>query len=506
MSNNTNMASVTQSSSKNPPILTAGKISPTIAHAWENACLQYFKHNDTANDKKVSKVTGGFQDPIVSDWYYNDADTFDAMSFFHAHFLLKGWDSALLTQLLRSRQCDDEPFKDWVLSIEKLNTVLCGTPSCLDDAHLHIQIAACICEDLRFACEDEDIKVIVPFKDWKDKVSQIDTIRMCERARILRITGTSNRPKSAIATPIAKASSNAKGPRLPSLTDGELKLLRDNEGCFKCRKFFVPKEQRRRDKCTNDFPDATTYRMLTQADIDIAKRNKENNRPRAAIAAVTDDADDVVYNVSAINLNTKLLAATTGILGTGSASESECVSSSLAPFTVNHIPWSGIILGTTADSALIPMLIDSGSPAVLIRLELVTHLGLRRRKLHQAFSLGDVWGTESKESVEWVKLCVTTEDSSWTSRTCRAIVVPNCCYPVIVGRPFLKLNRLVVDHELDTIVDKSSGRDICKPAAPPVPPTQRQLENSRNAQPTVNYTAKRVQPQFSRLYKPSKTS
>ncbi|GBE85803.1 Transposon Tf2-1 polyprotein [Sparassis crispa] len=480
MSNNTNMASVTQSSSKNPPILTAGKITPAVAHAWENACLQYFKHNDMANEKKVSKVTGGFQDPIVSDWYYNDADTFDAMSFkdflilFRARFLPKGWDSAVLTQLLRSRQWEDESFEDWVLSIEKLNTVLRGTLSHLDDTRLRVQIATSICEDLRFACEDED--TIASFKDWKDKVLQVDTVCMHERAHILRITGAINKPKSATTAPTNRGTSNTKSPRLPGLTDGELKLLRDNDGCFKCRKFFIPKEQRGRDKCTNDFPDAAMYCTLTQADVDAAKHNKENTRPRTAVAAVTKIPDDTVYSVGAVNLESEPLAATTEILGTGSASESEYVPSPLTPFTVQHIPWSSIIHGTSSDSVLLPMLIDSGSPAVLIGSELVTRLGLHHRKLPQAFPLGDVWGTESKDSLEWVKLHVSTEDASWTSRTCRAIVVLNCCYPVIVGRPFLKSNRLIVDHELDTVVDKSFGRDICKPAPPPHLPIQRQLD------------------------------
>ncbi|GBE82204.1 hypothetical protein SCP_0405870 [Sparassis crispa] len=59
-------ATVPQSSAKHPPILTLGKITPAIAHTWENACLQYFKHNDVTNDKKVAKVMGGFQDAIIS--------------------------------------------------------------------------------------------------------------------------------------------------------------------------------------------------------------------------------------------------------------------------------------------------------------------------------------------------------------------------------------------------------------------------------------------------------
>ncbi|GBE85257.1 hypothetical protein SCP_0704440 [Sparassis crispa] len=180
------VATIIQSSAKHPPILTASKITPAVAHMWENACLQYFKHNDVTNDKKVAKVTGSFQDAIISDWYYNDSDTFDTIMWkdflaaFHSHFLPKGWDSAVLMQLLCARQKEDESFEDWVLSIEKLNTTLHDMISCLDDACLHAQISANICEDLRFTCNEDEVKTIASFKDWKDKLTQLDTVHMRE--------------------------------------------------------------------------------------------------------------------------------------------------------------------------------------------------------------------------------------------------------------------------------------------------------------------------------------
>ncbi|GBE78908.1 hypothetical protein SCP_0201050 [Sparassis crispa] len=472
-----NIATVAQSSSKHPPVLTSGKITPAVAHAWENTCLQYFKQNDTPADKRVAKVTSGFQDTIVSDWYYNDSDTFDALPWkdflatFRSRFLPKGWESTILTQLLRSRQKDDEPFEDWVLSLEKMNTILRGSTSHLDDTHLHAQIAASICEDLRFASDDDDVCNIISFKDWKDKLAQMDTICLRERARILHITGASARSKP-LGLPIKAMSGKSNTARLPSLTDSELKLLRDNDGCFKCRKFFIDKKLRGKQNCPESFPDPTTYCTLMQADVDKVKRGvgKENIKPHLTVSVVVDGSDDAVYSISAIYLNAPPLAATSGILGTGSDSDNEYVSPALAPFTVPHIPWSTIVHGPSSDSQPLPMLINSGSPAVLIRLELISHLGLRRRKLPQPFPLGDVWGTESKDSAEWVKLRVSLPDSSWSSIVCRAIVVQSCCYPVIVGRPFLKSNHLVVDHSCNMVIDKRSRHDICATLMPP-PPT-----------------------------------
>ncbi|GBE79178.1 Transposon Tf2-1 polyprotein [Sparassis crispa] len=211
------------------------------------------------------------------------------------------------------------------------------------------------------------------------------------------------------------------------------------------------------------------------ADVESARRakGKENAKPRANVAAVSESVDDITFNVGTINVNSTLLTATTGILGTGSDSEPEYIQPPLAPFTVAHIPWSGIVHGPRLDSDPLPMLIDSSSPAVLIRSELISCLGLRHCKLPQPFLLGDVWGMESKDSVEWVKLRVSSPDLSWSSVTCRAIIVSLCCYPIIAGRPFLKTNRLIVDHKCDSITDKSTGHDICKlaPLAVSPPPS-----------------------------------
>ncbi|GBE82205.1 hypothetical protein SCP_0405880 [Sparassis crispa] len=138
----------------------------------------------------------------------------DFLSTFHAHFLPKGWDSAVLTQLLRACQKEDENFEDWILSVEKLNTTLHGTTSRLDDARLRAQISANVCEDLRFACDDDDIKNIISFKDWKDKLSQLNTVRLRKCMRILCITGASNRGKPPLSTMTKGGISRPKGPKL----------------------------------------------------------------------------------------------------------------------------------------------------------------------------------------------------------------------------------------------------------------------------------------------------
>src|SRR5882762_3206432 len=64
---------------------------------------------------------------------------------------------------------------------------------------------------------------------------------------------------------------------------------------------------------------------------------------------------------------------------------------------------------------------------------------------------------------EWVPLTIVSFDQAWTSHTCRAILAPNLCVPVLLGNPFLAMNSIVIDHELRTCIDKKSGYDLLNP-------------------------------------------
>jgi hypothetical protein len=55
--------------------------------------------------------------------------------------------------------------------------------------------------------------------------------------------------------------------KLPRLTDAERSLLFDNEGCLKCRRFFV---KHHAADCPSDFLVTTTYKTLTIEDVNVA--------------------------------------------------------------------------------------------------------------------------------------------------------------------------------------------------------------------------------------------
>jgi len=149
----------------------------------------------------------------------------------------------------------------------------------------------------------------------------------------------------------------------------------------------------------------------------------------------------------------------------GDGSDSEYV---LAPFYTPHFFLDCAIGGSAASSIIsIRALIDHGSDAVLIEPSLANRLGLKRQKLpipkHVEMAVGTGKSKESFMFDEWVPLSIVSSDQSWTSRTCRAILAPNLCVPLLLGGPFLASNQLVIDHESRTCIDKKSGYDLFNP-------------------------------------------
>ncbi len=87
-------------------------------------------------------------------------------------------------------------------------------------------------------------------------------------------------------------------------------------------------------------------------------------------------------------------------------------------------------------------------------------------QLHTPFNYKAAFGSEIRSSREWVKLCLSNGDLSWSSLAVRAVVVPNLCSPVILGLPFFNRNALLVDPELSTVIEKLGGRNVIAPGEP----------------------------------------
>lgn len=363
-----------------------------------------------------------------------------------------------------------------------MNVVLLGMRLYLQGRTLIDRITTNVCEDLRNAILAKTaLNDIEDFVTWRETVAVMDEKRLAERKKFLKLIAATrpsnnlNRQNSA-----SKAATSSTNTRLPKLTEDEKNLLAKHDGCYKCRCFYAG---HRALQCPNNFPDAKLYRPLSENDALVAGKKAKQVAPRA-IAAITESSEIAPNAVVAVHAYTpgSPPAMTLGILGFGLDSKDElCILPSLF---VPHLIWDAILHNSDGPTWPCPikMLIDGGAPTVLIREDIVSAFELRRRKLHESEPLGNAWGTENKEAMEWIKLRVLTPCNTWSSITVRALVVPSLCVPVLLGHSFLKPNRLSEDHENDCLIYNPTGTDLLhlpKPAPPPpklTPKERRQLK------------------------------
>ena len=75
---------------------------------------------------------------------------------------------------------------------------------------------------------------------------------------------------------------------------------------------------------------------------------------------------------------------------------------------------------------------------------------------------------------EWIKLRLYNPSGLWTSKTVHAVIAPSLCVPVLLGLPFLAHNKIVIDHDTRTVIDKTCGFDLLNPTPPPAPKPPKQ--------------------------------
>lgn len=197
--------------------------------------------------------------------------------------------------------------------------------------------------------------------------------------------------------------------RLPSLTDNECVLLRENDGCFKCREPFAGHTL---SSCSKGFPDGASYKTLTATAV-AAKKNKKN-----VVAAVDIEEES----------DTVAVVMPSAVLGDGTDSDDECV----APLQTPHLRWDCLVDGPNVSSPVkVSALIDHGSSLVLIGEDLAKNLGLCCHQLTKPLPVSLAFAKDKKQFLlsEYVKLSCTSMDLRYRSRTVQAIVAPNLCTP-----------------------------------------------------------------------------
>lgn len=432
----------------------------------------------------VKYVTDGLEQPILKQWYRADKTRINAMGLpsflkeIQNQVLDFDWDVKLLDSIQLSQQ-GKRPFWDWAISLQDSNATLsnAGSTHALPEAGLRQHIISHMSTRLRDSIRSEPPlanSLSVWMKEVKareeklvkdeDEVRRIVSEQRAERthrkaaATPALLSRISNLPLAQRLTSAPSAGTGYTVASVPKLTEAERALLSTHEGCFNCRTFYAGHYS---DSCPmrslpppNNRVNPATYRPLT---LDMALAAKP--------ATVKKETSGAVY--------------TTQIEDVDDSSDDSCV-----PFTVPHLIPHMTITGPAIRDFPIPIkpLIDHGCPSTVIDDQLVTQLGLRRFQLPlQEDNLASLSG-HGLGSREYVKLQVSSKDGSWTSGVHRAKVLHNCTIPLILGLPFLLQEKIVVDAELRTAIDKRTGFDLLNPPlypprewasdkpAPPPPP------------------------------------
>jgi hypothetical protein len=312
MANQSKFAVVEQDSPGRPPLLTAGDLTPTVMRSFEMACFGYFEHKDIAEDKQVRKILAGLQDNRIQDWLSVERDRFLDLTFvefmkeFRAAYLPQDWQDITRIELLAMTQ-GDSSFWDFAIQIQAKNSLLRNTESHLSKHDLRHRIESGMTQKLALRCRLEKCNDAIGLEQWLIEVKRVDDLLRMERAdfealaKVAREAGRRNNPLGEPSRRANTAPSSSSSARisLPKLTQTERKLIYDNEGCLKCRHVFVNHQS---GTCPNDFPDASTYKPLTQATVDaIGKRAKKSIAavmPPTAEATTSAQPVAVVMGVS----------------------------------------------------------------------------------------------------------------------------------------------------------------------------------------------------------------
>jgi hypothetical protein len=148
-------------------------------------------------------------------------------------------------------------------------------------------------------------------------------------------------------------------------------------------------------------------------------------------------------------------------LGNG-GSDTESDPSTVSPISVPHYVWRANVYGNHDFPIPIDCLLDNGAHLVLIRPETVADLCLPIRKLvkPQCATLAINSQPQTFLLYDYITLSLSSINNAWTSRPVKAFIANDLCTNILLGLPFLKHNKIVIDHDADTAIDKTTGFDL----------------------------------------------
>jgi len=246
--------------------------------------------------------------------------------------------------------------------------------------------------------------------------------------------GNHTMKQAVLSSPLCMANTHAQHlcSHPPKLTKNEHHLLDKHQGCTKCHKGYQNHHAR---NCPNEFPDAVGYTKLMDQMLLGHKCAQGVSSSTHPVGAVIDIVNDKPENNAAFTINAVMPSS---VLDTGDTTDEEMCALLISP----HFRWLCQLTGPESEfPTAVNSMIDIGVHGVFINPELIQKCNYHRLKLLKSLiiDLALQNGCNSQASLtEYIKICLLSSDSSWSSITIKAIIVPRLCVPLLLGVPFLE--------------------------------------------------------------------
>lgn len=254
------LAEIQQTSASHAPILTSGRITPSIIEEFETACLRFFNHKHIDDDDKVSMIIYNLLSPGMVSWvkvkgaHLSDLSWADFMAEFKFKWLPRGWEREITNKVI-AFQKPTESFWDWQNELRANNNLIFGLHEHVAENDLRQHLYARLHDELQlqYIAHDkkDELTNIEDIDEWIDEVQQLDEGLMREKRRLNRLwmeaaAGRSFGPGAALqnktnSTSLDHTSRNmSTKPTTPAstyvskLTDDERHIIAAHKGCNKC--------------------------------------------------------------------------------------------------------------------------------------------------------------------------------------------------------------------------------------------------------------------------------
>jgi len=204
-----------------------------------------------ADDQKVPRILNSFKNAHIRNWITTNREALKNLPFpdfvknLREEFLPPRWEDNIRSKLLGSKMPKSSRFITWAREVQTENYLLRNTPSFLSDDRLRDTLEANVDQNLRLLATDIPVATRENLNDWLNQMEKLDEKLKLDQKRQRDWLVEELRSSKRQATHSARPSRNDENSMptssgyLPPLTVEERNLLRDHNGCYKCRKFYL---------------------------------------------------------------------------------------------------------------------------------------------------------------------------------------------------------------------------------------------------------------------------